>query len=210
MLPPDACLSSAVGRLCGCHCPVIPAALSLSVILDHNHIEAGMARWWGEEGGSSACIPSAVRVQHQLCTLSLLRYSRSLSPVRRLQCMLEYGHCCSSLRCVLLFLLVFAAGTVIFEPEQPHKQIIKLFFFPAQKLICLCWMNCCNLSVTLERIPLYFALQIIHMSWHKVLIWVQYATFGTVCGSLQSTIACMCLGSIIFIEKREATWWVNP
>lgn len=33
---------------------------------------------------------------------------------------------------VSLLLLAYAAGTVIFEPEQPHKQIIKcLFFFPS-------------------------------------------------------------------------------
>lgn len=37
-------LSSAVGRLCGCHRLFIPAALPLSVTLGHNCTEAGVGR----------------------------------------------------------------------------------------------------------------------------------------------------------------------
>lgn len=130
MLSPDACLPSAVGRQWG-------AIALLSQQPRHSQLLRATIAWrlgWGGDGESregaqpAPQCPGAAGAQHHSCALSLLCHSGSWSPVCRLQCVLEEGHCCPSLRCALLLLLAFAAGTLVFEPIQPHKQIIKLFF----------------------------------------------------------------------------------
>lgn len=121
----------------GCVGAIAP---SFSVTLGHSWMGAGMGRWWGEEGGREPSVHpqrrGAVGAQRYLCSLSLLSLSRSSSPGLLLQCVPEYGHCCRSLRWVLLFLLAFAAGKFIFEPEQPHKQLINLFFLQPRSWLC--------------------------------------------------------------------------
>lgn len=120
LLPPGAeCLSSAAGRLCGCHCPVIPATLSLSVTLGHNCMEAEVGRWWGEEEGSPGCIPSAA-VQSELSMACVP--CPCLSPA---VCAGKWSLLLSSDMCPTLPVSICCWT---FEPEQPHKQIIKLFF----------------------------------------------------------------------------------